>query len=56
MLRKMTSVELNYDIYNKELFAIIVAFQIWRIYIEEVSDITVFTDYKNLVNFCTIKE
>ena len=52
----MISAELNYDIYNKELFIIIAAFQTWRIYIEEVSEITVFTNYKNLVNFCMTKE
>ena len=56
MLRKMTPAELNYDIYDKELFAIVVVFQMWRVYIEEASEITVFTDYKNLVNFCTTKE
>ena len=56
MSRKMTLVELNYDIYDKELFAIVAAFQTWRIYMKGVSEITVFTDYKNLVNFCTTKE
>ena len=52
----MTSAELNYDIYNKELFTIIIIFQTWRVYVKEVSEITVFTDYKNLINFCTTKE
>ena len=56
MSRKIISAELNYDIYDKELFAIIIIFQTWRIYIEEALEITVFTDYKNLVNFCTTKE
>ena len=51
----MISAELNYDIYNKKLLAIIAVFQIWRIYIEGASDITVFIDYKNLTNFCIIK-
>ena len=33
-LRKMTGLELNYEIYNKELLAIIAAFKEWRIYLE----------------------
>ena len=52
----MILVELNYDIYNKKLFAIVAVFQIWRIYVEEVSEIIVFIDYKNLINFCTTKK
>ena len=31
--RKILLVELNYDIYNKELFAIVLALDHWRIYI-----------------------
>ena len=52
----MTPTELNYNIHDKELFIIIVVFQTWKIYMKEVSEITVFIDYKNLVNFCTMKE
>ena len=52
----MILAELNYDIHNKELFMIVVVFQTWRVYMEEVLEITIFTDYKNLVNFCTIKK
>ena len=52
----MILAELNYDIHNKELFMIVIIFQIWRVYVEEVSEITIFIDYKNLVNFCTIKK
>ena len=43
--------ELNYDIYNKKLLAIVAVFQIWRIYMKEVLKITIFTDYKNLIIF-----
>ena len=32
--RKMTAPELNYDIYDKELLAIVEAFKEWRIYLE----------------------
>ena len=28
----------------------------WKIYIEEVSEIIIFIDYKNLINFCITKE
>ena len=52
----MISAELNYNIYNKKLFTIIIVFQMWRIYIKEASEITVFTDHKNLINFYTTKE
>ena len=52
----MTSVELNYDIHNKELLTIVVVFQMWRVYMKETLEIIVFTDYKNLINFCTTKK
>ena len=52
----MILAELNYNIHNKELFVIITVFQTWRVYMEKVSEITVFTDHKNLVNFCTMKK
>ena len=52
----MISVELNYNIYNKELFVIVIVFQIWRIYMKEASDIIIFIDHKNLINFCIIKK
>ena len=28
----------------------------WRVYMEETSEITIFIDYKNLINFYIIKE
>jgi hypothetical protein len=50
-------VELNYDIYNKELLAIVVAFKVWRVYLEGVKHtIIVKMDHKNLIFFTTIKE
>ena len=30
----MTPAELNYNVYNKELLAIVVAFEQWRVYLE----------------------
>ena len=56
ILRKIISAELNYDIYNKELFTIIVVFQTWKIYIADSQKIIVFMDHKNLINFCIMKE
>ena len=52
----MTSVELNYNIYDKELFTIIVVFHIWKVYIEDSQEIIIFIDHKNLINFYIIKE
>jgi hypothetical protein len=54
-LRKFLSAEENYDVHDKELLAIVVALEYWRIYAESCLDLTVFLDYKNLVNFTTTK-
>ena len=55
--RKFSPAELNYQIHNKELIAIVVACQEWRQYIEGAAyTITIYTDYKNLIYFTTIKE
>ena len=32
--RKLVQAELNYDIHNKELLAIVIAFKTWRTYLE----------------------
>jgi hypothetical protein len=53
--RKFTSVEENYDVHDKELLAIVVALEHWRIYAESCSDLTIFTDHKNLTTFTTTK-
>ena len=52
----MISAELNYNIYDKELFVIVVVFQTWKIYVKGSTNITVFIDYKNLIIFYIIKE
>ncbi|KAM0721485.1 hypothetical protein Q7P37_002409 [Cladosporium fusiforme] len=55
--RKMTPAELNYEIHNKELLAIVEAFRHWRIYLEgHPEEITVITDHKNLTKYTTTKE
>jgi len=51
-----TTVELNYDTYDKELLAIFEAFKIWRHYLEGLAyPINVVTDHKNLEYFSTTK-
>jgi len=51
-----STLELNYNIYDKELLAIFEAFRIWRHYLERsTSPIDVVTDHKNLEYFSTTK-
>ncbi|OBT70641.1 hypothetical protein VF21_10648 [Pseudogymnoascus sp. 05NY08] len=54
--RKLSPAELNYDIYDKELLAIIVAFEQWRVYLKgSTYPVQVWTDHKNLIYFTTTK-
>ena len=53
---KMSPSEQNFDIYDKELLSIILAFQDWRVYLEGSPHIiTVILDHKNLEYFLTSK-
>ena len=53
----MIALELNYNIHNKELLAIVKAFREWRVYLEGPNYIMeVYIDYKNLIYFTTIKQ
>ena len=55
--RKLVQVELNYNIHNKELLAIVIAFKTWRTYLEGAQHtVLVKTDHKNLTFFTTTKE
>ncbi|TMD69294.1 MAG: DDE-type integrase/transposase/recombinase [Chloroflexi bacterium] len=57
MSRKFSPAELNYQIYDKELLAIVVACEEWRVYLEGAKfPITVYTDHENLVYFTTTKK
>ncbi|KAG0158308.1 hypothetical protein PDIDSM_5821 [Penicillium digitatum] len=48
--------ELNYDVHDKELLAIVSAFQVWREYLEGAKHtVTVKSDHKNLTFFTTTK-
>ena len=52
--RKLTSAEINYDVYNKEMLAIIECIRNWRCYLEGYK-FTVLTDHKNLAYFQSMK-
>ncbi len=53
----MTLLELNYDIYNKELLGIVTAFKEWRVFLQRtIKPFVVKTDHKNLMSFLTTKE
>ena len=54
--KKLTGAELNWEIYNKELFAIVDAFRTWRMYVTGLKyPVKVFSDHKNLTYWLTIK-
>jgi hypothetical protein len=54
---KLIQAELNYNIHDKELLAIVVAFKVWRVYLEGAKHtIIIKTDHKNLMFFMTTKE
>ena len=53
----MIAAELNYDIYDKELLAIVECFHLWWHYLEGSKyTIQVFTDHNNLQYFTTTKQ
>ena len=55
--QKITLLELNYNIYNKELLAIIAILKEQRVFLQGTIELFVVkTDYKNLISFLTIKE
>ena len=48
--RKMTGPELNYDVHDKELLAIVESFRHWRVYLEGPKyTVKVYSDHKNLL-------
>jgi len=54
--RKMDKAEINYDIHDKELVAIVAALKEWRRYLEGAHhQIQMYTDHKNLEYFTTTK-
>jgi hypothetical protein len=54
--RKLTPAELNYDIHDKELLAIVAALTHWKVYLEGAQHtVIVRSDHKNLTYFQTTK-
>ena len=55
--QKFSDPELYYNIHDKELLAIVDAFLIWQVYLEEATfKVRVLSDHKNLLAFTTIKK
>jgi len=55
--RKLTPAELNYEIHDKELMAIIAAFKEWRPWLTGTRfQVEVFSDHRNLTSFMSTKE
>ncbi len=54
--RKLTNAEINYQVYDKELLAIITTFEQWRPYLARAQHwVQVLTDHKNLLYFTTTR-
>jgi hypothetical protein len=54
--QKFTAAEINYEIHDKELLAIVDSFQEWRHFLEGAQHlVTVHTDHKNLEYFMSAK-
>ena len=54
--RAFSAAEINYDVHNKELLAIIESFKKWRHYLEGVATpVEVYTDHRNLTYFSETK-
>ena len=54
--RKFSAAEINYEIHDKELLAIVDSFQEWRHFLEGAAHpVTVYTDHKNLEYFMTAR-
>ena len=55
--KKIILLELNYNIYNKELLTIVTVLKEWRVFLQGTIELFIVkTDYKNLMGFLTIKE
>ena len=54
--KKMSTAKQNYDIHDKKLIIIISALQQWKIYAENCSELTIFTDHNFFLTFTTTKK
>jgi hypothetical protein len=53
----MILLELNYNIYNKELLTIIIVLKEWRVFLQGTTELFIIKiNYKNLMGFLTTKE
>jgi transposase InsO family protein len=54
--KKMDSAQINYEVHDKELLAIVLAFKTWKRYLEGAKhQVLIYTDHKNLEYFSTTK-
>ena len=54
---KITLLELNYNIYNKELLGIVAVLKKWRAFLQRTIKLFIVKiDYKNLTGFLTTKK
>ena len=53
--RKLTLAKQNYNIYDKELLAVVAALTHWRVYCKGALQMTIYTNHKNLLYFTTTK-
>lgn len=56
MSKKFDPAECNYEIYDKELLAIVRSFECWEAELKSSIDISVLTDHRNLEYFMTTKQ
>ena len=55
--RKFSGPKFNYNVYDKELLAIVDAFKEWQVYLEGFTHlIVIYSDHKNLSYFTTTKK
>ena len=55
--QKIIPLELNYNIYNKELFVIVTALKEQRVFLQGIIELFIVKkDYKNLMSFLIIKK
>jgi len=56
MSRAFSIAELNYDVHDQELLAIVKSFKKWRHYFEGVADpVKIYTNHRNLIYFSKTK-
>ena len=55
--KKLTPLELNYNIYNKELLTIVAVLKEWKVFLQGIVELFIIkTDYKNLIGFLITKK